>query len=140
MSERVKPALLYVLAVLVFLEGLALVGATIYLVVEIFVGAASFLATAIAYAVTAAIVAALVIVVGRAILRGRPWIRGAVVCLSILQLLLAYSIVITREPTFGWVLAVPAVAMLVLLFTRPVLRATARPTGDEQDDRDSRTF
>jgi len=139
-SERSKPALLYVLAALVFLEALAFAGATIYLVVEIVVGAASFLATAIAFAVTAAIVAALVIVVARAILRGRPWIRGAVVCLAVLQLLLAYSIVITKEPLFGWVLAIPAIAMLVLLFTRPVLRATARPTGDERDDRDGRTF
>jgi hypothetical protein len=130
-SERPKPAPLYVLAAFVLLEGVALAAATIYLVVEIFIGDPSFLATAIAYAVTAAILSTLVLVVGRAVLRARPWIRGAVVCIAVLQLLVSYSIVITKEPTLGWVLAVPAVVMLVLLFTRPVLRATARPSQED---------
>ena len=137
MNERQRPALLYALAALIFLEGIALVAATVYLVVEIFVGDPRSVTTAIAYAVTAAIVAALVLVVGRATLAGRPWIRGATVCIAVLQLLVAYSILITKEPTVGWVLAVPAIALLVLLFTRPVLRATARPS---RDDENSRTF
>jgi hypothetical protein len=136
-NERQRPALLYALAALIFLEGIALVAATVYLVVEIFVGDPRSVTTAIAYAVTAAIVAALVLVVGRATLAGRPWIRGATVCIAVLQLLVAYSILITKEPTVGWVLAVPAIALLVLLFTRPVLRATARPS---RDDENSRTF
>jgi hypothetical protein len=140
-SERSKPALLYVLAALVLLEGAALAAACVYLVIEIFVGAASILTTAIAYAVTAAIVTVLVVVVARSVFRGRPWTRGAVVCIAVLQLLVAYSILITKEPLLGWVLVVPAVLMLVLQFTRPVLRATARPAGTSaQDDRDSRTF
>jgi hypothetical protein len=136
-NER-KPALLYALAVLILLEGAAFVAGTIYLVVEIFIGDPKFLTTAIAYAVTAAILSILVIVVGRAALRARPWIRGATVCIAVLQLLVAYSILITSEPALGWILAVPAVALLVLLFTRPVLRATARPDRDIGED--GRTF
>jgi hypothetical protein len=134
-NERPKPALLYVLAALIFLEGVALAAGTIYLVVEIFVGDPRSVTTAIAYAVTAAIVALLVLIVARAALRGRPWIRGATVCIAVLQLLVAYSILITKEPTLGWVLAVPAVLLLVLLFTRPVLRATARSSGDDENER-----
>jgi hypothetical protein len=128
-----EPVLLYTLAGLIFLEGIALTAATIYLVVEIFVAPSDSVATAVAYAVTVAIAAALVLFVGRAALRARPWIRGATVCIAVLQLLVAYSIVITKEPTLGWVLAVPAVLLLVLLFTRPVMRATTRPSreGDE---------
>jgi Na+/melibiose symporter-like transporter len=136
-NERRKPVLLYALAALIFLEGVALAAATVYLVVEIFVGDPRSVTTAIAYAVTAAIAAVLVLFVARATLGGRPWIRGATVCIAVLQLLVAYSILITREPILGWVLAVPAVALLVLLFTRPVLRATARPSRDEDD---ARTF
>jgi hypothetical protein len=136
-NERRKPVLLYALAALIFLEGAALAAATVYLVVEIFAGDPRSVTTAIAYAVTAAIAAALVLIVGRATLAGRPWIRGATVCIAVLQLLVAYSILITNEPTLGWVLAVPAVVLLVLLFTRPVLRATARPS---RDDEDGRTF
>jgi hypothetical protein len=137
-SERPKPVALYVLAAFVLLEGVILAAATIYLVVEIFIGDPSFLATAVAYAVTAAILSTLVLVVGRAVLRARPWVRGAVACVAILQLLVSYSIIITKEPTLGWVLAVPGAVMLVLLFTRPVLRATARPVRN--DDEDERTF
>ncbi len=130
-----KPVLLYVLATLILLEGAAFALGTIYLVVEIFVGDPKFLTTAVAYAVTAAILSALVIVVGFATLRARPWIRGASVCIAVLQLLVAYSIVITKEPTLGWVLAVPAVALLVLVFTPPVLRATTRPARDGDEGR-----
>jgi hypothetical protein len=139
-SERPNPALLYVLAALVLLEGVALAAATVYLVVEIFIGAASFLTTAIAYAVTAAIATALVVVVARAVFRARPWTRGAVVCIAVLQLLVAYSILITKEPTLGWILVVPAVAMLILNFTPPVFRATSRTPASDREDRDSRTF
>jgi len=130
-SERPKPALLYVLAALVFIEGAALFAGTIYLVVEIFIGDSRYLGTAIAYAVTVAIFTVLVAVVGRFTLLGRPWIRGAVVCIAVLQLLLAYSIIITKAPLLGWVLVVPSVLLLVLLFTRPVLRATARPARED---------
>jgi hypothetical protein len=133
-----RPVLLYALAALILLEGAAFVAATIYLVIEIFIGDPKFLTTAIAYAVTAAILSALVIVVGLATLRARPWIRGATVCVAVLQLLVAYSILITKEPTLGWVLAAPAVVLLVLLFTRPVLRATARPSRESGED--GRTF
>jgi hypothetical protein len=143
-NNEPKPVLLYALAALILLEGAVFAIGTIYLVVEIFIGDPKYLTTAVAYAVTAAILSTLVFVVGRATLRGRPWIRGATVCIAVLQLLVAYSILITREPTLGWVLAVPAVVLLVLLFSRPVLRATARPTrdGGEAGDgsEDGRTF
>jgi hypothetical protein len=131
-SERPKNPLLYTLAALVLLEGVALAAATIYLVVEIFVGNPSYLATAVAYAVTAAVFAVLVLFVGRSVLRARPWVRGAVVAIAVLQALVAYSILVTREPTFGWILLAPAVAMVVLVFTRPVLRATTREPRDDE--------
>jgi hypothetical protein len=132
-----KPALLYALSALILLEGVALVGATIYLVVEIVAAPTASIGTAIALAVVVAIAAVAVILLARATLRGRPWIRGATVCIAVLQLLVGYSILITKAPSLGWVLAAPAVALLVLVFTPPVLRATARPTRDEED---SRTF
>ena len=127
MSERPKSALLYALAALVFIEGVAFAAVGIYLVVEIFIAPTASLASAIALAVCAFVVAAGLVFFARATLRGRPWIRGAVVCVAILQLLVAYSILITKAPTLGWVLAVPAVVLIVLVFTPPVLRATMRP-------------
>ncbi|HEY1530139.1 MAG TPA: hypothetical protein VGF80_04940 [Galbitalea sp.] len=139
MSGTRKPALIYALSGLILLEGIALVGATIYLVIEIFAAPIASIGTAIALAVTVAIAAVAVVLVARATFRGRPWIRGATVCIAVLQLLVAYSIVITKAPTLGWILAVPAVVLLVLVFSPPVLRATTRPARGE-DDEDSRTF
>jgi hypothetical protein len=135
-----KSALLYALAALILLEGAAFATGTIYLVVEIFIGDPKFLTTAIAYAVTAAILSALVIVVGRAALLARPWTRGATVCIAVLQLLVAYSILVSGQTSagLGWILVAPGVALLVLLFTRPVLRATARPEREAGED--GRTF
>jgi hypothetical protein len=130
-SEKTKPALLYVLSGLIFLEAAGLAAGTIYLGIEIFIGNSTYLTTAIAYAVTALIVTVLVVVVGLATLRARPWIRGATVTIAILQLLLAYSILITKAPTVGWVLVVPAVLLIVLVFTPPVLRATMRAPRED---------
>ena len=131
MSDRPKIPLLYALAALVLLEGVALAAVAIYLVVEIFVAPTASLASAVALVVCALIAAAGMVFFALSTVRGRPWIRGAIVCVAVLQVLIAYSILITRAPTLGWVLVVPAVAMVVLLFTRPVLRATARPPREE---------
>jgi hypothetical protein len=83
--------------------------------------------------VTALIFVILFVLLARAVLRGRPWIRGATVTIAILQLLLAYSILISGQADafVGWIIAVPSVALIVLVFTPPVLRATARPTRED---------
>jgi hypothetical protein len=130
-SERQKPALLYVLAALILLEGVALAVTAVYLVIEIFAAPSASLGTAIALAVLVAIGAVLLALLARATVDGRPWIRGATVCIALLQGLVAYSILITKAPTLGFVLLVPAVVLLVLVFTRPVLRATARPNRED---------
>jgi hypothetical protein len=137
-SETRKPALLYTLSALLLVECVALVAATIYLVIEIFSAPVASVGSAIALAVLVAILAVAVGLMARAAVVGRPWIRGATICLAVLQLLLAYSIVITKAPTVGWIIAVPAVALLVLVFTRPVLKATMRPARESEED--SRTF
>jgi hypothetical protein len=130
-SEKTKPALLYVLSALIFIESLGILAYAIYLGVEIFSGHPTSLATSVAIAVTILVLAVLVFALGLATLRARPWIRGATVTVAILQLLLAYSIIITKAPTLGWILAVPAVLLIVLVFTPPVLRATTRPPRED---------
>jgi hypothetical protein len=130
-----QPVLLYTLSALILLEGVAVAIATIYLVVEIIAAPTASVTSAIALAVVVGIAAVALVLLSRGVIRARPWIRGATVCVAVLQLLVAYSILVTPEPTLGWVLAIPAVALLVLVFTPPVLRATVRPDRDEEDDR-----
>ena len=132
-NEKTKPALLYVLSALIFIEAAGLAAGTIYLGIEIFIGDPSDIGSAVAYAVTALVFTVLVAVVALSTLRARPWIRGASVCIAILQGLLAYSILVSGQSTayLGWVLLVPAVLLIVLVFTPSVLRATARPTRED---------
>jgi hypothetical protein len=126
-----------VLSALILLEGVAIAGVAIYLVVEIIIAPTASVTSAIALAVVVVIAAVALVLLARGVLNARPWIRGATVCIAVLQLLVAYSIIITKEPTLGWVLAVPAVALLALVFSSPVIRATAR---DRPEDEDERTF
>lgn len=129
MSERPKAALLYVLAALLFLEGIALCGAAIYLVVEILVAPTDSIASAVALAVCAVIAGAGMIFVAYSTLRARPWIRGAAIAWQVLQVLVAISILQARAATsiaFATILIVPAVAVIVLVFTKPVMAATSR--------------
>jgi hypothetical protein len=130
-----KPALIYALSALILLESAGVAVATIYLVVEIFFAPKADIGTAIAFAVVVAIGAVALGLLARGALNARPWIRGATVCVAVLQLLLAYSILIANGAVLAVVLAVPAVALLVLIFTPPVLRATVRPSRDAEDER-----
>ena len=135
MNGTRKPVLLYLLSALILLEGAGIGAVAIYLVVEIIVAPTASYGSAIALAVVVAIAAVALFLLARGVLRARPWIRGATVCIAVLQLLVAYSILITKEPSLGWVIAVPAVALLVLVFTPPVLRVTVRPSRDDEDER-----
>ena len=129
MSERPKRGLLYVLAALLFIEGIALCGIAIYLVVEIFVAPADSIASAIALAICAAAAGAGLIFVARSTLQGKPWIRGAAIAWQVLQVLVAISIIQAKAATslvFAVILIVPAVVIIVLVFTKPVMAATSR--------------
>jgi hypothetical protein len=125
-NEPQKPALLFVLAGLILLEGAALAVATVYLVVETVLSSVTSVASAIAFVVVAAIAAAGVILIGISTLRAKAWIRGAAICWQVLQILLAFSILQAKSPGVAWLLAVPAVLIIVLIFTPPVARVLAR--------------
>jgi hypothetical protein len=126
-SERPKPPLLYVLAALLFLETAGVAAGTIYLGVEIFAAKSASIPSAIALTVTCAIAALGLFLVAFYTLRARPWTRGAAICWQIIQVLVAYSILQAGAPDVAWALIIPAVVIIVLLFTPTVLRATARP-------------
>jgi hypothetical protein len=128
-SERPKRTLLYVLAALILLEGAAVTVGTVYLVVEILVAPTASIASAAALAVCAAIAAAALILIAINAVKGRPWIRGASICWQIIQALVGVSILQAKASdslAIAVALIVPAVAIVVLLFTPTVVAATTR--------------
>jgi hypothetical protein len=116
------------LAVLLFAECALLTAATFYLVVELLVATPDSYASAIALTVLSAIAALWLGVIGANVLRGRPWTRGAAVVWQVLQIAVAIGCFqgLFARPDIGWALLVPALVVLVLLFTKPVIAATAR--------------
>jgi hypothetical protein len=125
-SERPKPPLLYVLGALILLEGAAIAVVTVYLVIEIIIAPTASIASAVALAVVAAIAAVALILISISTFKARSWIRGAAICWQVLQILLAFSILQAQSPAIAWLLAVPAVVIVVLIFTPSVARVLAR--------------
>ncbi len=117
------------LAALILLEGLAVAGGAIYLVVEIFTAPTASVASAIALTVCAVIAAVGLILVAVYTVRGRPWIRSAAVCWQIIQALVGVSILQAKAASsvgIAVALIVPAIVVVVLLFTPRVIHLTTR--------------
>jgi hypothetical protein len=117
--------LVTVLAVLVFAECALVCAATIYLVLEIIVATPASYASAVALTVIVAIAAIWLAVIGVNVLRGRAWTRGAALVWQVLQIAVAVGCFqgAFARPDLGWVLLIPSIAVILLLFSRPVVAA-----------------
>jgi hypothetical protein len=126
-SKSPRHLLVIALVVILGLEGAALAAAAIYLIVELFLSHADSLPGAIALAASVLISAVWMgfIVVG--MWRGMAWTRAAAVVVQVLLGAIAVGSLqgALARPDIGWLLLIPAVAVLALLFTRPVLAATS---------------
>ncbi len=123
-----RPASLVVLAVIVFAECALLLAATIFLVFELLVATPASYASAIALTVLVAIATVWVGFIAQGLLRGQPWTRGATVVWQILQIAVAVGMFqgAFARPDLGWLLLIPSIVVLVLLFTPAVRAATIR--------------
>ena len=129
-TSRHHPYLI-ALAIVIFLESALLFAALGYLVFELGAETPQSYPSAIALTVLTAIAAVWVAVIGINALRQQPWIRGAAVVWQVLQISVAigsFQGVFARQDV-GWLLLTPAIVVLVLLFTKPVLAATTRHEG-----------
>lgn len=128
MSERRRPGLLIALAVILAAECALLAVATAWLVFELIVDVPASLASALALTVLTALAAVWLAILTVNTLRGAPWVRGGIVVWQVLQIAVAIGCFqgYFARPDIGWALLIPAILALVLLFTRPVLAATAR--------------
>ncbi|MEO6505806.1 MAG: hypothetical protein ABIW36_07365 [Terrimesophilobacter sp.] len=128
-EERMPaPALLRILAVLLFAEAAALAVATVYLVVELLAETPQSYATAVAILALAALAAVWLMIVAVNTLRCRPWVRAAAMVWQVLQIGLGIGSLqgLFAREDIGWFLIVPAILVIALLFSGPVLAATRR--------------
>jgi hypothetical protein len=124
-----RPIGLLVLAAIELLEalGLAVLG-----VVFIVLGPGSqYPATAYGAGGTVLVLAALLAGVGIGTLRASPWTRTAGLVWHVVQVLIGLYTLTGAGPVVGVaaVVILPAVVVIVLIFTRPVQEALARSAG-----------
>ncbi len=127
-SPQPRHPLVVALAVFIFAECALLVAALTYLVVELLTATASSLASALFLILLAAIAAIWLAVIGANVLRTRSWVRGAAIVWQVLQIAVAIGSFqgLFSQPVIGWALLVPALIVLVLVFTPAVVAATRR--------------
>lgn len=119
---------LRLLAVLLFVECAGLSAITALLLVELLVETPDSYGSAIGLTVLSAIGAVFLALIAINTLRGRSWVRGAAITVQVLSGAIAIGAFqgLFARPDIGWLLLAPALAILVLLFTPPVLAATTR--------------
>jgi hypothetical protein len=126
-SDRRRPALFWVLIVLLAAEFALVAALAITLLIELLVATATSVPSAIALTVLAFLAAAWLgaIIIGA--LRGQAWIRGSAIVWQVLQFAVgAGSIAGTfSTPAIGWPLVAVAVVTFLLLISRPVADAVA---------------
>ena len=116
------------LVALIFVEAAALAGLTVFLIFELLTERPDSYLAAIGLTVLTGGAAVWLAVIAVNTLRGMAWIRGATVTVQVLQIAVAIGSFqgLFARPEIGWLLLAPAIAVLALLFTRPVIAETRR--------------
>lgn len=124
--SRRRPAIFWLLIALMTAEFLAVAIVTVVFVVDLFVAPPVSYAAGIAVIVMAAVAATWLGFIVFAALRGRAWMRGASIVWQVLQFAIGLGCFegLTAAPVVGWLLVVPAVAVVVLLVSPPVRAVT----------------
>ncbi len=123
-----RPRLLVALATVLFVEAALLAVLAGFLVYELVTEVPTSFASALGILVLVAAAAVWLVVVAVATLHAKPWVRAAALTWQVLQLAVAvgsFQGLFARDD-IGWLLLVPAVLAVVLLFTRSVMEATRR--------------
>ncbi|MEO6117180.1 MAG: hypothetical protein ABIP33_12410 [Pseudolysinimonas sp.] len=127
MSTARRPALLWLLVVLLTVEFVGVAALAVVLLFETLTASGASVGGGIALSVIGIVAAAWLgaIVVGT--LRGQAWIRAAAIVWQVLQVAVGVGALQGQlaQPAWGWPLIVLAVVVFLLLFTKPVVALTS---------------
>jgi hypothetical protein len=122
-----RPPLLWVLIVLLTAEFVLMAVVSIVLFVDLFVGNPFSIAAGIAVLVLSLTATVWLGFIAVAAVRGRAWMRGASIVWQVLMFAIGIGCFqgLTATPATGWALVIPAVVIVGLLVSKPVVRATS---------------
>jgi hypothetical protein len=124
--SRRRPALLWLLIVLLTAEFVMMAVVSIVLVVSVFSAHADSLAAGLAILVLSIVATVWLGFIVVAAWKGRAWMRGASIVWQVLMFAVGIGCFqgLTATPSVGWALVIPAVVTTVLLVSKPVVEAT----------------
>ncbi|WP_354593046.1 hypothetical protein [Frigoribacterium sp. PvP054] len=122
-----RPALLWVVIVLLAAEFLLVAATAVFLVVELIVARPDSYPSAVAIVVLTVLATVWLGSIVLGALRGRAWIRGAAIVWQVLQFAVGFGSLqgVFADPAIGVALIVPAVAVVGLLLVPSVVAATS---------------
>ena len=127
-STARRPALFWLLVVLLSIEFLGVAALAVVLLIETLTAPSASIGGGIALTVIGIVAAAWLgaIVVGA--LRGQAWIRAAAIVWQVLQVAVGVGALQGQfaQPAWGWPLIVLAAFVFLVLFLKPVVVATSR--------------
>jgi hypothetical protein len=122
-STARRPALMWVLLVLLMIEFLGVTVLAVILLIDTLTTPSANVGGGVALTVIGVVAAAWLgaIVVGT--LRGQPWIRAAAIVWQVLQVAVGVGALQGQvaQPAWGWPLITLAAVVFLLLFTKPVV-------------------
>jgi hypothetical protein len=116
------------LTVLLGAEALLMLGLSAWFLFELLAATPSSFTSALAIFVILLIATAFVVALAVGLIRRQTWIRGGAVTWQLIQIAVAIGAFqgIFAQPGIGWLLLIPSIVVLVLLFTKPVIAVTRR--------------
>lgn len=119
---------LVTLAAVIFLEAAMVTLLAAFLVYELITEVPLSVGSALFMIVLVALAAGWLYVIGVGILHAKPWVRSAALTWQILQIAVAIGSFqgLFARTDIGWILLLPALVVIILLFTKSVITATAR--------------
>ena len=127
MSIARRPALLWLLIVLLTVEFFGIAALALVLLIETLTAPTASVGGGIALTVIGLVAAAWLAAIVVGTLRGQAWIRAAAIVWQVLQVAVGVGALQGQfaQPVWGWPLIVLAAVVLLLLFTKPVVTLTS---------------
>lgn len=124
--SRRRPGLLWLLIALLTAEFLLMVVVSVVLIASVVEARADSVAAGLAILVLALVATVWLGFIVVAAWNGKAWMRGASIVWQVLMFAIGIGCFqgLTATPAAGWALVVPAVLVVVLLVSPPVVRAT----------------
>lgn len=129
-GSSVRPKGVFIIAGIVVLEALALLAVAAWYVYELFESTPLSYGGAVFFVVLVLLLAAGLLAVGHFLFRGYRWPRSAVLVWQLFMVLLAVTTMTSGQVLIGWAMLLPAVIVLILLFTKDVIAYTSRTSKD----------